>query len=85
IKGDTTTANNNIVDSDAYNSFEGAKAGFAAGKTGNDTSLDGKSTAYINAYKSAKKEAAQAAAAGLAEFAAGKTDTATISNDALNV
>ncbi|KPN83818.1 hypothetical protein RZ77_06650 [Apilactobacillus kunkeei] len=85
IKGDTTTANNNIVGSDAYNSFEGAKAGFAAGKTGNDTSLDGKSTAYINAYKSAKKEAAQAAAAGLAEFAAGKTDTATISNDALNV
>ncbi|NBI00520.1 hypothetical protein FG111_02780 [Lactobacillus kunkeei] len=85
IKSDTTTANNNIVDSDAYNSFEGAKAGFAAGKTGNDTSLDGKSTAYINAYKSAKNEAAQAAAAGLAEFAAGKTDTATNSNDALNV
>ncbi|CAI2668448.1 hypothetical protein AKUH4B503X_02110 [Apilactobacillus kunkeei] len=85
IKGDTTTANNNIVDSDAYNSFEGAKAGFAAGKTGNDTSLDGKSTAYINAYKSAKKEAAQATAAGLAEFAAGKADTATNSNDALNV
>ncbi|KPN80589.1 hypothetical protein RZ56_01240 [Apilactobacillus kunkeei] len=85
IKGDTTTANNNIVDSDAYNSFEGAKAGFAAGKTGNDTSLDGKSTAYINAYKSAKNEAAQAAAAGLAEFAAGKADTATNSNDALNV
>ncbi|TMT00755.1 hypothetical protein FD690_04630 [Apilactobacillus kunkeei] len=85
IKGDTTTANNNIVDSDAYNSFEGAKAGFAAGKTGNDTSLDGKSTAYINAYKGAKKEAAQATAAGLAEFAAGKADTATNSNDALNV
>ncbi|MDN2612040.1 DUF5776 domain-containing protein [Apilactobacillus sp. EABW-1NA] len=85
IKGDITTANNNIVDSDAYNSFEGAKAGFAAGKTGNDTSLDGKSTAYINAYKSAKNEAAQAAAAGLAEFAAGKPDTATNSNDALNV
>ncbi|CAI2562848.1 hypothetical protein AKUA2003_02150 [Apilactobacillus kunkeei] len=85
ISGDTTIANNNIANSDAYNSFEGAKAGFIAGKTGNDTSLDGKSTAYINAYKSAKAQAAQAAAEGLAQFNANQTDTATNSNDAINV
>ncbi|TMT00404.1 hypothetical protein FD688_04320 [Apilactobacillus kunkeei] len=85
IKGDTTIANNNIANSDAYNSFEGAKDGFIAGKTGNDISLDGKSTAYINAYKSAKSQAAQAAAEGLAQFNANQTDTATNSNDAINV
>ncbi|MCT6836390.1 MAG: hypothetical protein M3036_01885, partial [Bifidobacteriales bacterium] len=72
--------------SDGSESFEGAKAGFADGTDGGQTSLDGKSDVFKAAYNKAQQEAKQNAQAGIDEFTANKSNTANASaTDAKNV